>query len=195
MNKKLLTLAVAVAALSLPGQANSQEILTGDTRLACEAVLCLASGTRPSECTPSLSRYFSITARTLSNTIRKRRNFLKLCPTSNQTPEMASLISAQVNGAGRCDARSLNVSLVMWRSSWDGGERYISNRMPDYCAVYTGHAYTDFESSGTMPRYVGTQENGGFWAEAKDYERALAEYNTRLEVERQRNRNNSWLQR
>ncbi|ECK9767893.1 conjugal transfer protein, partial [Salmonella enterica subsp. enterica] len=29
-------------------------LFTGDVRLACEAVLCLSSGTRPSECAPLL---------------------------------------------------------------------------------------------------------------------------------------------
>jgi len=47
-----------------------------------------ASGTRPSECTPSLSRYFNITKRKLSDTIRARLNFLQLCPVASQTPEM-----------------------------------------------------------------------------------------------------------
>lgn len=152
MNKKLLSsLVVAVAAFGSVGTASAQEVLTGDTRLACEAVLCLASGTRPSECAPSLNRYFSITARKFKDTLKKRRNFLNLCPVSNQTPEMSSLISAQVNGAGRCDAQALNSTLISYRG-WDSGETYISNRMPDYCAAYTGHAYTDFNSSGTMPR-------------------------------------------
>lgn len=168
--------------------------MTGDTRLACEAVLCLASGTRPSECAPSLNRYFSITARKFKDTLKKRRNFLNLCPVSNQTPEMSSLISAQVNGAGRCDAQALNSTLISYRG-WDSGETYISNRMPDYCAAYTGHAYTDFNSSGTMPRYVGTPEEGGYWVEARDYDRALAEYNARLEEQRRRNRENGWMQR
>lgn len=194
MNKKLLSLVVAVAAFGSVSTSNAQEVLTGDTRLACEAVLCLASGTRPSECTPSLNRYFSITARKFKNTLKKRRNFLNLCPVSNQTPEMAALISAQVNGAGRCDAQALNNTLISYRG-WDSGETYISNRMPDYCAAYTGHAYTDFNSSGTMPRYVGTPEEGGYWVEARNYDRALAEYNARLEEQRRRNRNNSWLQR
>lgn len=36
------------------------EVLTGDVRLSCEAILCLSSGTRPGECSPSLSRYFGI---------------------------------------------------------------------------------------------------------------------------------------
>lgn len=195
MKKKLLSsLVIAVAAFGSVGTASAQEVLTGDTRLACEAVLCLASGTRPSECAPSLNRYFSISARKFKDTLKKRRNFLNLCPVSNQTPEMASLISAQVNGAGRCDAQALNSSLISYRG-WDSGETYISNRMPDYCAAYTGHAYTDFNSSGTMPRYVGTPEEGGYWVEAKDYDRALAEYNARLEEQRRWNRNNSWLQR
>lgn len=195
MKKKLFAIAALVAALGTSaGSASAQEVLTGDTRLACEAVLCLASGTRPSECAPSLNRYFSITARKFSDTLKKRRNFLNLCPVSNQTPEMSSLISAQVNGAGRCDAQALNSTLIMYRG-WDTGETYISNRMPDYCAAYTGHAYTDFNSSGTMPRYVGTPEEGGYWVEARNYDRALAEYNARLEEQRRRNRENGWLQR
>ena len=133
-------------------------------------------------------------ARKLKDTIKKRANFLKLCPASSQSPEMASLVNSMANGAGRCDSQSLNSSLIMYRG-WDSGETYISNRMPDYCAAYTGHAYTDFNSSGTMPRYVGTPEEGGYWVEAKDYDRALAEYNARLEEQRRRNRENGWLQR
>lgn len=128
-------------------------MLTGDTRLACEAILCLSSGTRPSECTPSLSRYFNITKRKLSDTIRARLNFLQLCPVASQTPEMQSLVSAISRGAGRCDAQSLNSTLVMWTGGYDDGRTYISNQLPDYCGAYTGHAYTDFASSGTLPRW------------------------------------------
>ena len=64
-----------------PGQA--QQVLTGDTRLACEAMLCLLSGQRPDECTPSLQRYFSIRFRRFNDTQRARSNFLNLCPASN----------------------------------------------------------------------------------------------------------------
>lgn len=48
--------------LLLPMQALAADAreLTGDTKLACEAILCLSSGTRPGECGPSLSRYFGI---------------------------------------------------------------------------------------------------------------------------------------
>ncbi|WP_039816509.1 TrbM/KikA/MpfK family conjugal transfer protein [Xanthomonas arboricola] len=189
MKKKLLSIVAAVAALSSAGTASAQEVLTGDTRYACEAILCLASGTRPSECTPSLRKYFSITARKLSDTIRKRKNFLDLCPVSNQTPEMSALVSAMSRGAGRCDAQALNQTLVFWQG-YDDGTTYISNQMPDYCAAYTNHAYTDFNS--TKPRYVGTPDRGGYWVEAADYDQALAAYNERIRREDEERRRGSW---
>jgi hypothetical protein len=191
MKKKLFALAALVAALgSTATTASAQDVLTGDTRLACEAILCLATGTRPSECAPSLRRYFSISHRRLSDTIRGRVNFLKLCPVANQTPQMQALVNAQANGAGRCDAQSLNATLVMWRG-YDDGATYISNQMPDYCGAYMGHAYTDF--NGTMPRYVGTPERGGYWVEARDYDRALAEYNERIRREDEERQRQSWM--
>ena len=176
----LASLALAAAAASIPTTAGAEEALTGDTRLACEAILCLSTGTRPGECSPSLHRYFSISHRNLSDTIRARGNFLKLCPVANQTPEMSLLVNAMANGAGRCDAASLNVALLSW--NWDSEAAVlIGNQMPGYCAAYAGHAYTDF--SGTQPRYVGTPERGGYWVEANDYDRAQAEYNARIAAE------------
>jgi hypothetical protein len=64
-----------------------------------------------------------------------------------------------------------------WRR-YDDGRTYISNQLPDYCGAYTGHAYTDFASSGTLPRYVGTPERGGYWVEARDYDRCLGSSTT-----------------
>lgn len=187
---KLYTVVGFAAFTSMTTQA--QEVLTGDTRLACEAVLCLASGTRPGECAASLRRYFSISHRKFSDTLRGRINFLNLCPVSNQTPEMGSLVSAIAHGAGRCDPDSLNITLLSW-SMMDDDRTYISNRLPDYCATYTGHAYTDFTSSGTMPKYVGLPERGGKWVEARNYDAALAEYKARIAAEdRARNRRWGW---
>jgi len=59
---------------------NAQQVLEGDTRLACEAILCLASGTQPSECSPSIQRYFSIRHKKFSDTLKARNGFLNLCP-------------------------------------------------------------------------------------------------------------------
>ena len=55
--------------------------LTGDEKLACEALLCLAAAAaRPDECTPSLTRLFSIVLKKPHKTARARADFLNLCP-------------------------------------------------------------------------------------------------------------------
>ncbi len=179
MRLKRLALATALSA-SMTAPAMAQELLTGDTRLACEAILCLATGQQPSECTPSLRRYFSISYKKLSDTIRGRINFLKLCPVAEQSPEMAALVNAMGNGAGRCDADSLNTTLRTWNGGEDGYV-YVSNSMPSYCAAYTNHAYTDLNS--IKPAYVGVPERGGYWVEPAKYQQALAEYNERIRRE------------
>ncbi|MCF7221653.1 TrbM/KikA/MpfK family conjugal transfer protein [Marilutibacter chinensis] len=188
MRKKLLVAALALAgAFGSIGSASAQDMLTGDTRLACEAILCLSSGTRPGECSPSLSRYFGIKMKKLSDTLKARLNFLQLCPASSQSSEMSNLVEAISRGAGRCDAQSLNRTLVFWRGSWDDGDTYISNQMPGYCAAYTGHQYTDLDD--TAPRYVGDPNRGGHWVESQNYESALAAYNDRIRKEDEARRN------
>jgi len=175
-------IAAALAAILSAGatSAYALDVLTGDTRLACEAILCLSTGTRPSECNPSLSRYFGIKKKKLSDTIKARADFLELCPVANQTPEMSALVKAISKGAGRCDAASLNATLKIWNFDY---EIRISDQMPNYCAAYTGHAYTDFNTGGFLPRYVGTPERGGYWVESKDYEAAQAAWQARIDAE------------
>jgi hypothetical protein len=185
--KTLLASAALASALSMSAPASAQNVLTGDTRLACEAVLCLATGTRPSECMPSLRRYFSISSKKLKDTIRGRLNFLNLCPVSNQTPEMSSLVNAMANGAGRCDAASLNSTLRSWNFD-DSNYVYISNQIPGYCAAYTTHSYTNL--GDIAPKYVGAPERGGYWVEAQNYATAIAEYNARIAAEDAARRNN-----
>ena len=62
------------------GTANAQAVLTGDTKLACEAILCLAAPSKPSECNASIQKYFSIKHKKAKNTAKARQNFLALCP-------------------------------------------------------------------------------------------------------------------
>ena len=95
------------------------QMLEGDEGTACEAILCLSSGSSPSECMPSLRKYFSINLSKPWKTIQARINFLKLCPTSNATPQMGSLVEAIGNGAGRCDAATLNQTLRTWTGGFD----------------------------------------------------------------------------
>lgn len=178
----------ALAFATMPAQAD--ELFTGDVRLACEAVLCLSSGTRPSECAPSLNRYFSISAKKMSDTIRKRKNFLNLCPAASQDAKMVALVDAISNGAGRCDYASLNATLRVWNWRDNGAETYIRNALPSYCSTYNNNAYTDLAA----PRYVGIPERGGHWVEAGNYETALAEYNKRIAAEdAARKRNNYYF--
>ena len=184
-----LKTAVATAVLSLAAAlpATAQE-LTGDTKLACEAILCLSSGQRPDECAPSLARYFGISYRKLSDTIKGRINFLDLCPASSDSG-VKQLSSALANGAGRCDVDSLNTSNRIFNSYDENGNlvNVISNQMPAYCGTMYSHAWlTDLLPN--MPKYVGVPERGGYWVPASQYQAALAQYNARIaEEDRQRN--------
>lgn len=152
---------------------NLVQELTGDTRLACEAILCLSTGNRPSECNPSIRRYFSIKHRRLHNTIRARHDFLRQCPSSNEQG-MPELVQAIANGAGRCDAAELNrinratytkrIRETTGRMSDRGWITievpYIRNAKPAYCSAYFDHGWTQV---GT--RYVGEEKNGGRWVD------------------------------
>lgn len=168
--KNLLTLAVLMVFFGSGPFAQAEDVLTGDKRLACEALLCLSSGTRPGECSSSLSRYFGIKKRWWSDTVKARFNFLELCPTADESAGMRSLTKAISRGAGRCDAAGLNMLLKV--IDRDDDYYYISNKMPSYCAAYNNHEYTDLPA----PIYIGEPKYGGFWTEPGNYKTALAKY-------------------
>lgn len=124
--------------------------LTGDTKLACEALLCLSSSERPSECNPSLHRYFDISHKHLKDTLKARKAFLSLCPAVDDDKQMPSLVNAIANGAGRCDLASLNQNTWQQchtRRVWDSNENTIScnPQLPSYCKAYYTHNYTNIE--------------------------------------------------
>lgn len=169
----------AMVGIILVNSATAQTVFTGDTKLACEAILCLSSGQRPAQCAPSIARYFSISSRRLADTIQGRVNFLALCPAANVDPTMKSLVNAIANGAGQCDAAALN-SQLMTTSTGEGQAGYsISNLMPSNCLAYNTHAYTaDLQKTAVV--YVGVPERHGFWADKATYALALAEYNARI---------------
>jgi len=183
MKARHLAIALALGpTLATPLMA--QQVLVGDTRSACEAVLCLASGTRPTECMPSLRRYFSISFKKWSDTLQGRVDFLNLCPASNVDAKMKSLVSAIANGAGSCDAAALNGNLMVWQSSGGeggNGSYYISNAMPAVCTTYASHTYTDLKA--TAPLYVGDPARNGFWVDPSGYAQALQQYKARIAAE------------
>ena len=167
-------IAANLAALSFLVQAQEGE-LEGDTRLACEAVLCLSSGQRPSECSNSLQKYFSIKFTRPDKTIEARRDFLNMCPTSHDvSSNMPALVNAIAKGAGNCDAAYLNnlnkayyekkIVDKGW-SKWSRDDdtvriervEYIKNELPGYCKVYEDNEYTQ----GVIPIYIGVEKEDG----------------------------------
>ena len=168
MKKQVSALVLLAAMIGAPG-VQAQGALEGDEKLACEALLCLAASARPSECTPSIRRYFSISFRRFSDTLRGRLNFLDLCPIVSQ-PQMASFKSAVIHGAGRCDAASINQANYV---SMGEGESYVGNTMPQYCVAYFGNGMVQ----AAAPVYVGEPAQGGHWVEAVDHGQASRAYN------------------
>jgi len=186
-NKYQLTMLVLALSLTFLPASNAKagQVLGGDTRLACEALLCLASGTRPSECNKALKKYFSFSARRFYKVIKKRKSFLSLCPSSNQTTEMKSFVTAVSNGAGRCDAKSLNATLLKyhWKGNWDR-RTYISNELPNYCSHFQSNAYTNL--GGKTPKYVGLPDYKGYWVDANKHVEAKKSYDIWLIAEKER---------
>ena len=173
MMKKTI-FAMSVIGLVAASAAMADGVLTGDKRLACEAILCLSTGNHPSECQPSLDRYFSIKKSHMGDEIQARLDFLHKCPASDQTKDMSDLVNAIANGAGRCDAKSLNTETLTFGND-EGGTVVIGNTMPDYCTNYVNNQYTRLGNQ--LPMYVGQPDKGGFWADPGDYQSALAKYN------------------
>ena len=67
------------------------DLLTGITRLSCEALLCLSSPARPGACNPALSYYFAIKKFTWPATFAARLRFLNKCPTGS--PDLARAVA------------------------------------------------------------------------------------------------------
>ena len=122
--------------------------LTGDEKLACEAILCLsASAAAGGECQPSLSRYFSITLKTAARTARARGNFLKLCPKVADDKDMQTQIAQFVDG---------EYASISW-------EDYLSrNGNPDATSVAkAGEGTPAAKLTGCTEAEKGTVNGGG----------------------------------
>lgn len=184
---RMLLLASALTVDNVHAQSDNEALFSGTTRLACEALLCLSSSAGGSigACSPALSHYFGINKKKFSDTLSARLSFLQQCPVASQTPAMASLVEAISQGAGRCDASSLNYALQTLRVDRRGREYIeVGDSQPGYCSAYTQHAYTDL--STTTPKYVGKPEDGGYWVEPGRYESELVKYQAALEEKKKR---------
>lgn len=156
MKKIINTLAVVICLSSASIASESNFIadeLTGDTRLACEAILCLSSSERPAECDPSLQAYFSIKGKKWKDTLRKRKDFLKLCPAESSDNKYHTLLEEVLPHVEnhKCDADFLN-SRVETRRFDESRHKRINPQMPRFCELLYQHEYTSFK--GKMPTYT-----------------------------------------
>lgn len=161
---------IAASALVKINLAKADEVLTGLVKLSCEAILCLSTGSPPNECSPSLTHYFDIDFDDFSDTLDARIHFLNLCPVSAQTPQMQSLVQAIAHGAGRCDAASLNATLLSYTGGGGMiggfGAGCISSTKPSYCSAYETHEYTDLGQGAHYVVDTNTAvppQPSGFW--------------------------------
>jgi len=145
--RTLMNIAAALV-ISNATTAVAQEVLEGDEKDACEAILCLSAGQPPHECDPALKRYFSIKKKKPEDTIRARRNFLEKCPASSEEG-MPSLINAVVNGAGQCDPETMIPQLNAYlrgACESEGSYGFLGGGcmadIPQVCKTYANHPLT-----------------------------------------------------
>ncbi len=167
------------------------DVLTGDTRTACEVILCLSSaqGRGISECRAPLRKYFSIKAKKWHNTLKKRRAFLDLCPAANENAKMSALTTAIQNQEYACDASTLNSRTEVkrkriYRSNDDGGSYTVYSYrtqayIPDSCKALYDHEFTEYKQI-QKPKYACDTKK---WYSQEDWERGFE----RVEISRKWN--------
>ncbi|EPS1220671.1 TrbM/KikA/MpfK family conjugal transfer protein [Campylobacter upsaliensis] len=146
MKKILVSSFIAMSAIS--SMSANGEILGGDAGLACEAILCLSSPAKPSECSPSLARYFGISLSKPHKTAQARANFLNQCPASSMTPEMKQQVASLSKLTGYCTEDELNANVekkLIDKIDFKRIYEYrISPKMTENCRILTNLNYSDY---------------------------------------------------
>lgn len=156
LNKILVTTFLASSILFANSENSfTADVLTGDTKLSCEAILCLSSSKRPSECNPSIKRYFSISHKHWSDTVKARGNFLKLCPVGSDAEKDKEFTNLRDNiiknlNSG-CDLDQLNVEnqkYIRDDNSYEYSSDYyyvyqINTSLSKSCKALASSSYTD----------------------------------------------------
>lgn len=153
MKKIILLVAILFGSLN----AVEVDLLTGDTRLSCEAILCLSSSVKPGECQPSLNRFFSIKEKKWEDTLNARKAFLKLCPVGESGENDAEFKKLRDNIlvyiSEPCNTEYLN-SRVEYKTEEICGERRcrhipisarINPNLPKSCKLLQTSKYTDIK--------------------------------------------------
>lgn len=109
-------------------QAQADDFFTGQKKAACEAIMCLSTGSPPHECNDSLKKYFKIMIKSSlgiinpKKTLEARKNFLNLCPdvdesdkdkvnTSKNNSEYSEYEEPE-NGCGDLSGRELELCYI-----------------------------------------------------------------------------------
>ena len=153
MKKIILLVAILFGSLN----AVEVDLLTGDMRLSCEAILCLSSSVKPGECQPSLNRFFSIKEKKWEDTLNARKAFLKLCPVGESGENDAEFKKLRDNIlvyiSEPCNTEYLN-SRVEYKTKEICGERRcrhipisarINPNLPKSCKLLQTSKYTDIK--------------------------------------------------
>ncbi|MCV3419183.1 hypothetical protein L8V92_07885 [Campylobacter lari] len=159
MKIKLISITLAIFMFSNL-KAIKLDYLSGDTRYACEAMLCLASPIKPPECSAAIARYFAIKFKKPWKTIQARKDFLNLCPVDNTDAEMYKYkndILAHLDG--ECNLYELNKRVettIIGYKTICGGRHEPCKRVPIYghrinpkltqsCYLLQSSTYTDYQ--------------------------------------------------
>ncbi|WP_392563294.1 TrbM/KikA/MpfK family conjugal transfer protein [Orbus wheelerorum] len=132
--------------------------LTGDTALACEAILCLSSSTRPTECAKSIAKYFGLRdPKSFAKTLNIRKSFLNLCPTSDDgeiDQILENFKDEVILLKTDCNAEAFNQMIDSYTQT--GGKDGIpityyrvAADIPEVCERLSKHSYTDIK----LPTY------------------------------------------
>lgn len=171
MKKKILITSVFALSAISSLKAVEIETLTGDTALACEALLCLSSPTRPSECANALRRYFSIHLKKPWKTIQARKDFLNLCPAGSSSNEMIAQVNSLSQIDGYCTTQELNANIEKVQSGTnkscnDNGCKEIpvysyriSPTMTRNCQILSSMSYNDYKFKYTCSNKFYTEED------------------------------------
>jgi hypothetical protein len=195
----LILLFLSAPALAAENDDNGgDDIFTGDKRLACEAILCLSTPTRPSECDPSIRAFYSIKRYTskgsfsASKTRNARKQFLALCPTGDNATvnNLAGIFSYALN---QCDVEYLNSRKVYYarafdvlRAVWSGWQTLGRNNEDIGTSKYRFNSYEFPACSNRQLNYaanLAARKEIGPDPETGAYPVRLTCYETRSEID------------
>ncbi|WP_373746161.1 TrbM/KikA/MpfK family conjugal transfer protein [Neisseria dentiae] len=96
MKTLIYTLAIATLLPTTAFASPVEQLMSGDERLACEAIMCLSNpASQPTECNSALKKFNSIKFKYAHDTVTARRNFLNKCPASDRK-DLDKLINSLV---------------------------------------------------------------------------------------------------